>query len=75
METLIPSLYVDDVTAVVDSVQEGFSFFRKSRSKMKEGGLLLRNRTTTSDDLARLLSLEEPQSITAGNDSQIFAGY
>ena len=53
---MLQSLYVDDLNTGVDGVLDGFEFYGKAKSRMKEGGFNLREWMSNSSELLRLIN-------------------
>ena len=59
---ILQSLYVDDLSTGVDGVLDGFEFYGKAKSRMKEGGFNLRKWMSNSSELLRLMNESEGSS-------------
>jgi len=61
VELLRESLYVDDLVAGVDSVEEGVQFYRRSKQIMLEAGMNLRKWQSSSPSLSQQIQLAESE--------------
>ena len=59
---MLQSLYVDDLNTGGDGVLDGFEFYGKAKSRMKEGSFNLRKWMSNSSELLRLINESEGSS-------------
>ena len=65
------SIYVDDVSFGSDGVQSTYDLYMKAKSRLKEGGFLLRKFITNSEELRHLIATNEQLSEPLTNDTLV----
>ena len=59
VEEFLSNLYVDDSNGGVDSIGDGFQWYKKAKFLMQSGGFMLRKWCTNDEILQRMINEEE----------------
>ena len=64
VEDFLNNLYVDDSLGGVNSVPEGFEWYKRAKHLMKLGGFMLRKWCTNNEELQNMINIEEDLKLT-----------